>query len=141
VNRIDPEGLIIWDGVANNPPNGTDAVGPCADKKLSYIDINVSIPIWKVFGITFGFIKEGGNIYLYGGGGIVHNPSVALTASTANVTEGWNVGFQLTKFPWSGQLGYAFGEGGGLYLELGGGTGPIGKIGYSITGFYILRIK
>jgi hypothetical protein len=54
------------------------------------------------------------------------------------VTEGWNVGLQYTNFPWSGQLGYAFGEGGGLYLELGAGAG---KTGFSLTGFYVYRIK
>ena len=130
----------LYEYVANNPVNRVDPEGLYAEeiKKSYYIDLNVSIPVWKFLGITFGVIKEGGNIYLYGGGGVVTSPSIALTASTACVTEEWNVGFQVTKLPWSGQLGYAFGKEGGLYLELGGGAG---KTGFSLTGFYIYRIK
>jgi len=126
--------------VGNNPVNWVDPEGLGTDetKKPYYIDVNVSIPIWKVLGITFGVIKQEGNIYLYGGGGLVTKPSVALTASTANVTEGLNVALQYTNLPWSGQVGYAFGKGGGFYLELGAG---VGKTGFSLTGFYVGRIR
>jgi len=61
-----------------------------------------------------------------------------VTASTACVTEGLNVALQYTSTPWSAQGGYAFGQGGGFYLELGGGAG---ESGFSATGFYIRRIK
>ena len=138
--RFDGGDVNLYAYVGNNPVNWADPEGLGTDetKKPYYIDVNVSTPIWKFLGVTFGVIKEGQNIYLYGGGGIVQSASIALTASTANVTEGLNVGLQITKFPWSGQLGYAFGKGGGLYLELGSG---VGQTGFSATGFYIFKVK
>jgi hypothetical protein len=120
--------------------DAADPRGLCADaiEKPHYLDLNVSIPVWRFLGITFGVISEGKNIYFYGGGGAVTNWSAAVTASTASVTEGWNVALQFTDSPWSGQVGYAFDKGGGLYLELGGGAG---KKGASLTGFYVKKIN
>jgi RHS repeat-associated protein len=109
-----------------------------AAQQQGYVDLNFSFPVWKILGITFGFINydQGKTYYSYIGGGVITSFSVSLTGSPYNVTTGWNVAAQYTTAPFSGQLGYAFGKGGGLYWELGPG---IGDKGLAVTGFYIWK--
>jgi len=114
----------LYPYVGNNPINRNDPVG------LWYIDVNVSLGYWG--GGTGGIIIKPEKLYLYGGGGFVTPPGgVAITVSPMDPTSGWNVGLQGGKWL-GGQIGYGFGEDGGVFLE-GGFVTP----GVSLTGFHV----
>lgn len=96
-----------------------------------YLDVNISGGYW--LGLTGGVLISDSGIYPYFGGGLV-SPGVSgsITWSPSAVSTGWNVGAQF-QAGIAGQIGYAFGQGGGRFWELGAGY----PTGFAATGYYI----
>ena len=107
-----------------------------------YTDVNVTTPVKGIIGVTGGVMKghaEDGPHHAYTGIAlVVGGPSVSNTVSNANPESGVCVAIQ-GSYLVAVQIGYCFGEEGGLFGEFGfawgtglsvsvfGVTGPIGR--------------
>jgi len=119
--------------VDNNPFTHTDPLG------LQYFDINVSVALYGVLGLTggVGFAPEGW--YPYVGGAILFPAAgSAVTFSPMDLTPGWTFGVQAgvvippIPFPVGGQIGTSIGEAPRGFWEAGG-VSP----GITISLYYI----
>ena len=111
--------------VGNNPVNFIDPWG------LWYIDLNISITLFKGVGITGGALVGPEGMHPYFGGGYVSKPGgLAITWSPHDASPGWNAGFQAGALL-GGQYGYSFSNR-ETFWEVGYVT-P----GYSLTGYHI----
>ena len=129
---IDPSGqewVWPWDPNASWDPRDTCNLwtggwGIKVPGGNPYGDINVGGGIYGG-GLTGGCqYDQNGNRHGYFGGGLsTPGLSGAGTIGVGGVTPGWQVGVQLVAFPVAVSFGWAFGPGGGPFVEGGLGIG------------------
>jgi hypothetical protein len=135
----DPIGYLagrnLYIYVHNDPVRLIDPLG------LTYMDVNISIPLLYGIGVTFGGMidTEHGEkgIYPYLGVGVMSSESFSVTfAPNQDPTPGLNIGVQAGIGGLAGQGGYTFGKEEGWSDNAFFGELGIGFPGLSLTGFW-----